>query len=129
MDKLNEIFDMQRALNEEIRISRDLRFDKGEWIQKETLAMLSELAEVLDEARFKWWKNPKPIDEAKLKEELADVLHFFISMCLDAGMTAEELHAIYMAKHEENLRRQRGQSEKPGYAVAELRGEKTDTEA
>ena len=27
------------------------------WMQKYTLAMLSEMAELLDEVNFKWWKN------------------------------------------------------------------------
>ena len=28
------------------------------------------------------------IDDAKLKEEIVDVLHFFLGMCIDSGMTA-----------------------------------------
>jgi dimeric dUTPase (all-alpha-NTP-PPase superfamily) len=31
-------------------------------MQKEVLAMLSELSEVLDEVNFKWWKNPRPVE-------------------------------------------------------------------
>jgi len=87
-----------------------------EWVQKDVLAMLSELAEVLDEVNFKWWKNPKEIDAPALNEELADVLHFFVSMCIHAGLDADELFRIYTEKNQENLNRQSGLSQKQGYA-------------
>lgn len=120
MDKLDDIFRLQAELNEEIRTKRNLSFTQEEWIQKLTLAMLSELAELLDEVNFKWWKNPKQIDNRLVKEELIDILHFFVSMCLDAGMTPEEMHRMYLEKHRENMNRQHGKSNKPGYAITEL---------
>ena len=117
MGKLETIFTMQEALNRDIAERRDLHFTKQEWIQKNILATVSELAEVLDEAQFKWWKNQKPIDERKLKEELVDVLHFFVSMCLHSGMDADELFRMYCEKNKENFDRQYGRSEKKGYEV------------
>lgn len=117
MDKLEQIFAMQKAFNDELRERRDLTFTSGEWIQKETLAMISELSELLDEVNFKWWKNPKPVDESLIREELVDILHFFVSMCLDSGMGADELHRRYLAKNQENFDRQHGRSEKKGYEV------------
>ena len=86
-------------------------------MQKEVLAMISELSEVLDEVNFKWWKNPKPVDDAALKGELVDVLHFFVSMCLKSGMSAEELFELYKAKNQENFDRQYGRSQKQGYEI------------
>lgn len=120
MDKLDDIFALQAQLNTEIREKRHLEYSSGEWIQKLTLAMLSELAELLDEVNFKWWKNPKEINDRLVKEELVDILHFFVSMCLDAGMTPKEMHQMYLEKHQENLDRQHGLSKKPGYAISEL---------
>lgn len=122
MDKLEEMFRMQKALDLEIAESRALTFSKEEWIQKGVLATLSELSEVLDEVNFKWWKNPKPVVDEKLKEELVDVAHFLLSMCIHSGMSAEELYAIYCKKNQENLNRQHGTSEKTGYEVEKLRG-------
>ena len=120
MDKLDAIFTMQAALDEEIIARRNLQhIEPQEWIQKEVLALIDELSEVLNEVNYKWWKTPKQIDETALKEELVDVLHFFVSMCLKAGMTSRELHDIYMEKNKENFDRQRGLSNKPGYAVSE----------
>jgi len=117
LDKLDVIFQMQQSLNEDIESRRNIGFTREEWMQKEVLAMISELSEVLDEVNFKWWKNAKPIDDASLKGELVDVLHFFVSMCLKSGMTADELFALYKAKNQENFDRQYGRSQKQGYEV------------
>ncbi len=115
-DKLEVIFEMQKALNDDIRERRNLQgISPEQWIQRQMLAMLSEMAEVLDEVNFKWWKNPKPVDENALRDELVDVLHFFVSMCLEAGMTPQDLFDRYLAKNQENFLRQQGKSAKDGY--------------
>jgi dimeric dUTPase (all-alpha-NTP-PPase superfamily) len=57
--------------------------------------MISELSEVLDEVNFKWWKNKKEINDAQLKEEIVDLLHFLVSMSLKAGLSSEEIFSIY----------------------------------
>ena len=45
MDRLDEIFRMQKALNDDIIARRHLEgISDTEWIQKQTLAMLSEMA-------------------------------------------------------------------------------------
>ncbi len=120
MDKLDEIFRMQQKLNEDIIARRGLTgISDEEWIQKQVLATLSELAELLDEVNFKWWKNPKPVNKDAVQEELTDILHFFISMCLRAGMDAQTLFDRYVEKNRENFKRQDGTSEKKGYKVGE----------
>ncbi|MCL1963666.1 MAG: dUTPase [Firmicutes bacterium] len=120
MDKLDTIFAMQQKLNEDIIQRRGLTgISDEEWIQKHTLAMLSEMAELLDEVNFKWWKNKKPVDQGAVREELVDILHFFVSMCLRAGMDSGELYDRYMGKNEENFKRQDGTSEKKGYRLGE----------
>lgn len=115
MDMLREIFTMQKSLNDDIKNRRNLNFTQEEWIQKNILATISELSEVMDEVNFKWWKNQKPIDHASLLEELVDVLHFYVSMCLHAGIDADELFSAYCEKNAENYRRQQGLTEKEGY--------------
>ena len=117
LDKLDTIFQMQKSLDEDIASRRNLEFSREVWLQKEVLAMISELSELLDEVNFKWWKNPKPIDDAALKGELVDILHFFVSMCLKSGMTAEELFSLYQGKNRENFDRQNGRSAKQGYEI------------
>jgi len=119
MDKLDTIFMLQNRFDTELEQRRNLQFTREQWIQKQTLAMISELSELLDEVNFKWWKNPKEIDTEAAKGELVDILHFFAGMCLKMGMTSEELFERYMAKNKENFDRQNGLSEKKGYAIGE----------
>src|SRR5690554_6641686 len=116
MDRLEHIFQLQAKFDQALVEKRKLTHIKTEeWIQKEVLAIVSELGELLDESNFKWWKNPKPINQAALREELVDILHFFISMCIKVGMTAEDLYQGYLAKNKENFDRQQGKSVRSGY--------------
>lgn len=120
-DKLDIIFEMQKQLNQDIIAKRNLEnISKDEWVQKQTLAMISELSELLDEVNFKWWKNPKKVDEHAVKEEMVDILHFFVSMCLSYNMDANELFQIYKDKNQENFDRQNGLSKKSGYDIKEM---------
>ena len=116
MDKLERIFEMQACFQNDLVNRRNLQdIPMEKWMQMQTLAMVSELAELIDEVNFKWWKNPKPVDGDRVKEELVDILHFFVSMCLNAGMSAEELYSRYIEKNQENFDRQNGLSQKKGY--------------
>ena len=119
-DKLEIIFAMQQELDDYIEKTRSLTdIPREQWIQKKAMALMVELGEMLDEINYKWWKNPKPVDEDALKEELVDILHFFVGMCLKAGLSAEELFDRYTGKNKENFDRQQGKSDKKGYALAQ----------
>lgn len=87
-DMLKEIFRLQEKFDQAVVEHRGLEFPREVWIQKEILALISELAEVLDEVNFKWWKDPKEIDSERLKEEIVDVLHFFSSACVSRPVSA-----------------------------------------
>lgn len=117
MEMLEKIFYMQNMFDSDLAKNRNLVFTKEQWIQKEVLAMISELAELLDEVNFKWWKNPKPENEDNVKDELVDILHFFTAMCIKSGMDATELFERYMKKNKENFDRQYGKSQKTGYEL------------
>jgi dimeric dUTPase (all-alpha-NTP-PPase superfamily) len=118
VDKLEAIFTLQASFQEKIKKERHLEdIPMEKWLQMQTLAMVSELAEVLDAVNFKWWKNPHPLDNANIREELCDLLHFLVGMCLETGMTADDLYDVYVGKNRENFRRQDGMSEKKGYEV------------
>lgn len=116
MDRLDEIFRLQAELDEDISSRHGLSgISREEWIQREILAIVAELGEVLNEANYKWWKVKKPIDDAKLNEEITDVFHFFVSLCIKAGITPAALFEAYKSKNSENMKRQHGQSDKKGY--------------
>jgi len=125
MDKLDVIFHMQNKFDSDLIKNRGLEGVKPEeWLKMQTLAVISELSELLTEVNFKWWKNPKEIDMSAVKEELIDILHFFVGMCLRTGMTSEELYEIYLKKNEENFKRQYGTSQKTGYELKESKSKK-----
>ena len=118
MDKLDHIFELQKGFQDKLKRERGLEGIPMEtWLQKQTLAMISELAELLEEVNFKWWKNPHELRPDCVREELSDILHFFVSMCIEAGMTADDLYRVYVGKNRENHLRQEGLSRKPGYEV------------
>jgi len=119
MDKLEKIFYLQKRLDEKIVKQRNVEFDLETWIEKEVLAIISELAELLNETNFKWWKNPKELDEFALKGEIIDIFHFVISICLKVGITPQELYDAYQDKNKENILRQEGLTEKKGYSINE----------
>lgn len=118
MDKLEQIFALQQQFQDKLKRERNLQdVPMEQWLQKQTLAMVSELAELLEEVNFKWWKSPHPLHEEQIREEITDLLHFLVSMCIEAGISAEDLYQTYVGKNRENVRRQDGLSAKPGYAV------------
>jgi len=116
-DKLEQIFALQNKLDRELEARRDLNFSYETWMQKDILATMDELCELLRELNYKWWKNEKPLDMSAIQGELTDILHFFVSMCLRSGLDADKLHACYLEKNRENFDRQNGLSQKKGYEV------------
>ena len=114
MDRLEHMLTIQQTLNETIRQKRNLTdITPTVWIQKYTLAMLSELAEMLDEVNFKWWKNPKKLDEAALKEELVDVLHFFLSIAWRPGWMLKKCTESTWTKTPKILHARKGKAKNP----------------
>jgi dimeric dUTPase (all-alpha-NTP-PPase superfamily) len=125
-DKLDEIFRLQGKFDADLARSRGLSFSFEEWMQKEAMAMTAEIGELLEEVNFKWWKNPRPIDLARIREELVDILHFLVAACIRAGLDAESLYREYVKKNSENFRRQDGRSERREYCAptgSSLRGD------
>lgn len=110
-DRLEHIFFLQESFDSDLAQLRELpQISMEEWVQKEVLAIVAELGELLNEINFKWWKNPRPVNRERVKEELVDLLHFFVSLCLKVDLGAEELYQGYLKKNRENFRRQQGLS-------------------
>ena len=115
MDKLEEIFQMQEALNQRIAVQMN-EFsdeDKGKWILNYTRAMQQELAELVDSVPWKWWAKYQEFDEQNARVEVVDLFHFLISLAQTLGMTADDVHQAYIKKNKVNHERQdSGYSEK-----------------
>ena len=116
MDKLDQIFEMQRTLNlytfeqmglvdfDEVTKQRELQ---NEWLRNYALAMTQEISELVDSTNWKWWRTKVNLfDEQNLKVELVDILHFWISACQVMGLSAEDVFRMYSQKNAINAQRQ-----------------------
>ena len=82
MDKFDEIFDLQDALNKRIGVNTDDMSDeeKAKWVLNYTRAMQQEMAELIDSVPWKWWAKYQEFDEQNAKVEVVDLFHFLISI-------------------------------------------------
>ena len=115
MDKLDELFDLQDALNKRIGVDTDgmTQEDKTKWVLNYTRAMQQEMLELIDSVPWKWWAKYQEFDEQNAKVEVVDLFHFLISLAQVLGMTPEDVHAAYTKKNKVNHDRQdSGYSEK-----------------
>lgn len=112
MDKLNEIFFLQKKYGSKFVDFDDLQNDESgkqykiiEFIDH-TIEELYELRRELP-ARKHWSteKNNKP-DWSLAIGEYIDALHFFVSIGLLLNLDAEKTYDAYLYKHEINKKRQ-----------------------
>lgn len=69
---------------------------------------IEELMEAMNCLKNKQWKQSEvTTDRVHFYEELIDALHFYVEMCITAGMTAEDVAKLYHRKHAVNEFRQR----------------------
>ena len=108
MEKLNEIFALQKSFQESLGYDFDAmkHEERVEYIKWNTLAMIDEIMEGLRETPWKPWKKQQTFEYTKIKEELVDLLHFFVNGCLIVNMSAEELFLRYRKKMKVNKERQ-----------------------
>ena len=108
MDKLEEIFRMQDALNSRIGVKLPPPTDeeKAKWILNYTRAMTQELAELTDSVPWKWWAKYQKFDEQNARVEVVDLFHFLISLAQVLGMNADDVYQAYIKKNQVNHERQ-----------------------
>ena len=113
-DQLQELFRMQKALNERIGVQTDgmSEEDKVKWILNYGRAMSQELAELTDSVPWKWWAKYQKFDQQNARVEVVDLFHFLISLAQVLGMSADDVYQAYLKKNEVNFRRQ-----ETGYAA------------
>jgi len=108
MDKLEEIFNLQEALNKRIGVDTAgmSEEEKTRWVLNYTRALQQETAELIDSVPWKWWAKYQEFDQQNARVEVVDLFHFLISIAQVLGMTADDLHAAYTKKNEVNHQRQ-----------------------
>ncbi len=106
---LEAIFEKQLELNKKINPGfeddlKDPDIRRQRFMQFE-LAMRQEACEAIDSLSWKWWKKMDD-DWDNVKIELVDMLHFWVSMCMAADISAKEVVALYFKKNTLNHQRQ-----------------------
>lgn len=127
MDKLELIFEKQKELQEKCfkggipsltaAPGTDLFTPLYKWqnyVSQQLLAIHEETVEVMKETAYKnpeaamyGYKKSQAVNIEKMRDELADLLHFFVNLCLASGMDAVSLSARYFDKHAVNVNRQK----------------------
>jgi len=113
-DRLEQIFEMQAALNKRIGVDTAGMTDeeKIKWVLNYTRALQQEAAELVDSVPWKWWAKYQKFDEQNARVEVVDLFHFLVSIAETLGMSAEDVYQAYLAKNKINHQRQ-----DTGYAV------------
>lgn len=107
-DQLNEMFRMQKSLNERIGVFTEQMDEKAkiEWILNYSRAMTQEISELVDSVPWKWWAKYQKFDLQNARVEVVDLFHFLISAAQVLGMSAEDVFQTYVKKNEINFKRQ-----------------------
>lgn len=108
MDKLDEIFQLQKQLNERIGVKLDglSQEEQTTWLLNYTRAMQQELAELVDSVPWKWWAKYQTFDAQNAKVEIVDLFHFLVSAAQVMGLSAQDVYESYLKKNKVNLERQ-----------------------
>ena len=128
-DLLQELFALQATLNDRIFEKRGLRGSDGRilsterladaavggaiapgsdvsvWMSNYLRALQEEGRELSEEIPWKWWSK-ESLDMDAIRVEIVDILHFWLSIALAAGLDAKETHRLYLLKNQVNLDRQ-----------------------
>jgi dimeric dUTPase (all-alpha-NTP-PPase superfamily) len=107
-DRLEQIFEMQEALNKRIGVETAGMSEeqKTQWVLNYSRAMQQEMAELIDSVPWKWWAKYQKFDEQNARVEVVDLFHFLISIAQVLGMSAEDVYQAYLAKNKINHQRQ-----------------------
>ena len=108
VDRLQEIFDMQRKLNLRIGVDTAHMNDEEQvkWVLNYARALGQELSELIDSVPWKWWAKYQNFDKQNAKVEVIDMFHFLISIAQTLGLDHEDIYEAYMKKNRVNFDRQ-----------------------
>ena len=108
-DKLDEIFEAQIKLMGLYRIKYQVDIDtlEGQNAIREMMFFVAhELFEASEWLKIKpWRKTIVKTDIVEFKKEMADVVHFFVELCIMLGIDSRELYNLYFQKLQENMQR------------------------
>lgn len=106
-DRLDQIVQKQIELNSRFGIAfpdfnMSVLYQMSNFLKQEAAEVNIEIESV-----WKYWKkNPKEIDRSKVVEEVIDVLHYAINMCLATGLSSNDIYDEFFKKNIINNERQ-----------------------
>jgi dimeric dUTPase (all-alpha-NTP-PPase superfamily) len=108
LDKLDELFRLQKELNKRIGVDVDKMKDeeRPQWILNYCRAIQQEASELTDCVPWKWWAKYQTFDRQNARVEVIDLFHFVISAAQVLQLSADELFEAYGKKHQVNFQRQ-----------------------
>lgn len=108
---LNDLFHAQGVLQVEAYGKHPAKItdpeERIQFFKDMHIALTDELHEALAEMGWKPWATSNHFNEEAVKGELVDAFHFFMNLCMAAGMDATELQAKYFKKRQKNIDRQK----------------------
>lgn len=111
IDRLGEMFELQGDLQRNTYGSHPADIEdpveRIQFFKDMHIAITDEMHEALNEIGWKPWATSKHFNEDAVKGELVDAFHFFMNLCMAAGMTPDELYNRYKAKRLKNIQRQK----------------------
>lgn len=106
MDKLDEIFSLQKGLANMMNLERYPKDVEGR-VSALSTAIMHEAVELQRTTNWKWWKKPTPFNVDDAKEELIDIWHFVVQASLELNLTPDDILEEYKRKNEINRDRQK----------------------
>ncbi|NDB32170.1 MAG: dUTPase [Nitrososphaeria archaeon] len=106
MDRLDEIFAMQKGLAEMMNLDRYPKDPEGR-VSALSTAIMHEAVELQRTTNWKWWKKPTQFNESDAREELIDIWHFVVQASLELNLTPDDIVQEYRKKNEINRNRQK----------------------
>jgi dimeric dUTPase (all-alpha-NTP-PPase superfamily) len=108
LDMLRDMFQKQAELNRRIGVdcANMPEAEQPKWILNYCRAMTQEIAELTDSVPWKWWAKYQKFDPQNARVEVVDLFHFLISAALVLGLSADDVHRIYLEKNRVNFQRQ-----------------------
>ena len=109
MERLEKMFELQEELMKHYSISHPVDIDTLEGqnkIREMMFYVAHELFEASEWLKIKpWRKTIVKTDLPAFQEEIADVVHFFLELCIILNIDAEKLYNLYVAKVDKNIDR------------------------
>lgn len=115
MDKLNIMFNEQKKLQHDLGTIDKYEHNfsaKQQYINQMILACQEELVEIMRETAYKnpdyvlfGWKKGQQFNRENYKNEIIDLWHFVMNLCIVVDMDADEFYELYCIKNKINHER------------------------